>query len=127
MSAAADMTTRSRRGIALAPRLRTGLLGGLLLCVPVVLAALLLSQFAGVAVQRTFTLFLINLIAVLGFGVFIGNSGILSFGHVAFIGIGAYLSGILTLPLAEKALMLRRCRRSWRRRSWGCCRRSSSR
>ena len=73
-------------------------MGGLLLWVPVIVAALLLSQFAGVAVQRTFTLFLINLIAVLGFGVFIGNSGILSFGHVAFIGIGAYLSGILTHP-----------------------------
>ena len=90
----------------MAPRLRTGLVGGLLLCVPVILAALLLSQFAGVAVQRTFTLFLINLIAVLGFGVFIGNSGILSFGHVAFIGIGAYLSGILTIPVADKATML---------------------
>ena len=43
--------------------------------------------------QRTYTLFLINLIAVLGLGVFSGNSGILSFGHVAFIGIGAYVSG----------------------------------
>ena len=101
MSAAADVKTRARRGFAMAPRLRTGLIGGLLLWVPVIVAALLLSQFAGVAVQRTFTLFLINLIAVLGFGVFIGNSGILSFGHVAFIGIGAYLSGILTIPVAD--------------------------
>jgi branched-chain amino acid transport system permease protein len=100
------MTAQSRRGLAPAPRLRAGLLGGLLLCVPVVVAAVLLSEFAGVAMQRTFTLFLINLIAVLGLGVFIGNSGILSFGHVAFIGIGAYLSGILTIPVADKATML---------------------
>ena len=106
MSAAAGETVRGRRGVALAPRLRMGLVGGLLLCVPVLVAAALLSQFAGVAMQRTFTLFLINLIAVLGLGVFIGNSGILSFGHVAFIGIGAYLSGILTIPVADKATML---------------------
>ena len=106
MSAAADATARARRGFAMAPRLRKGLIGGLLLCVPVIVASLLLAEFAGVAVQRTFTLFLINLIAVLGFGVFIGNSGILSFGHVAFIGIGAYLSGILTIPVADKATML---------------------
>jgi branched-chain amino acid transport system permease protein len=106
MSAAADVTARAKRGFAMAPRLRMGLVGGLLLCVPVIVAAALLSQFAGVAVQRTFTLFLINLIAVLGLGVFIGNSGILSFGHVSFIGIGAYLSGILTIPVADKASML---------------------
>src|SRR5262249_41843785 len=106
MSAAADTASRSRRGLALAPRLRAGLAGGILLCVPVIVAALLLSEFSGIAVQRTFTLFLINLIAVLGLGVFIGNSGILSFGHVAFIGIGAYLSGILTIPVADKASML---------------------
>jgi branched-chain amino acid transport system permease protein len=51
-------------------------------------------------------LFLINLIAVVGLGIFSGNSGILSFGHVAFIGLGAYISGILTLPLATKASAL---------------------
>jgi len=59
MSAAADATARARRGFAMAPRLRKGLIGGLLLCVPVIVASLLLAEFAGVAVQRTFTLFLI--------------------------------------------------------------------
>jgi branched-chain amino acid transport system permease protein len=82
------------------------LLGGLLLCVPLVLFAVLFSQFGGASLQRTYTLFLINLIAVLGLGLFSGNSGILSFGHVAFIGLGAYLSGILTLPLDTKASTL---------------------
>jgi branched-chain amino acid transport system permease protein len=82
------------------------LLGSIALCLPLVIFALLFSQFAGASLQRTYTLFLINLIAVLGLGVFSGNSGILSFGHVAFIGLGAYLSGILTLPLATKATTL---------------------
>src|ERR1044072_4232152 len=87
---------------------RTGvsLLGGLILCLPLIALALLFELLAGAALQRTYTLFLINLIAVVGLGVFSGNSGILSFGHVAFIGLGAYISGILTLPLATKATAL---------------------
>ena len=36
---------------------------------------------------------IVALIAVLGMGIFCGNSGILSFGHLAFMGIGAYVSG----------------------------------
>ena len=87
-------------------RWRGSLLGGLVLCVPLVFFALLFSHFAGTSLQRTYALFLINLVAVLGLGVFSGNSGILSFGHVAFIGLGAYLSGILTLPLDTKASTL---------------------
>ena len=43
---------------------------------------------------------------MLGIGVFTGNSGILSFGHVAFIGLGAYVSGLLTIPVATKASVL---------------------
>jgi branched-chain amino acid transport system permease protein len=80
--------------------------GGLLLCVPLIAAAVLFASFAGLGMQRTYALFLINLIAVLGLGLFSGNSGILSFGHVAFVGIGAYVSAILTLPLASKATAL---------------------
>jgi branched-chain amino acid transport system permease protein len=87
-------------------RWSSSLLGGVILCLPLVIFAVLFSQFAGASIQRTYTLFLINLIAVLSLGVFSGNSGILSFGHVAFIGLGAYLSGILTLPLATKASAL---------------------
>jgi branched-chain amino acid transport system permease protein len=87
---------------------RTGvsLLGGLILCLPLIALALLFEFLTGAALQRTYTLFLINLIAVIGLGIFSGNSGILSFGHVAFIGLGAYISGILTLPLATKASAL---------------------
>ena len=82
------------------------LVGALIICVPLVLAAAYFTGFASAGMQRTYALFLINLIAVLGLGIFSGNSGILSFGHVAFIGIGAYVSAILTLPLATKATAL---------------------
>jgi len=100
-----DPSLHADVGARLAP-LGRSLLGSLLLGLPLVLLALLFSQFAGAGLQRTYTLFLINLVAVLGLGIFSGNSGILSFGHVSFIGLGAYLSGILTLPLATKASTL---------------------
>lgn len=89
-----------------ADRRRRALIGALALCLPLVVLALVFGVFAGASLQRTYTLFLINLIAVVGLGIFSGNSGILSFGHVAFLGIGAYLSGLLTLPLATKATTL---------------------
>ena len=38
----------------------------------------------------------INMIAVLGLAVFTGFTGLFSLGHVAFVGIGAYASGVLT-------------------------------
>ncbi|MDR1621554.1 MAG: branched-chain amino acid ABC transporter permease [Synergistaceae bacterium] len=38
----------------------------------------------------------INMIAVLGLAVFTGFTGLFSLGHAAFVGIGAYTSGVLT-------------------------------
>ncbi|MGL4489040.1 MAG: ABC transporter permease subunit [Rhizobiaceae bacterium] len=44
------------------------------------------------------TLFCVNLCAVLAFQLFSGNSGVVSFGHTAFMGVGAYVSAWLTMP-----------------------------
>jgi branched-chain amino acid transport system permease protein len=49
---------------------------------------------------------LINLIAVVGLYVFVGNSGVLSFGNVAFMAIGAYVSALLTMKPAAKSVFL---------------------
>lgn len=38
----------------------------------------------------------VNMIAVLGLSVFTGFTGLFSLGHAAFVGIGAYTSGVLT-------------------------------
>jgi branched-chain amino acid transport system permease protein len=38
----------------------------------------------------------VNMIAVLGLAVFTGFTGLFSLGHAAFVGIGAYTSGVLT-------------------------------
>ena len=49
---------------------------------------------------------MINLILVLGLQVFMGNSGILSFAHIGFMGVGAYTSAVLTMPAQMKSMAL---------------------
>jgi branched-chain amino acid transport system permease protein len=53
-------------------------------------AVLVALAFAVPALSRTMTEALIFAILVVGLGVFIGNTGIVSFGHIAFAMIGAY-------------------------------------
>ncbi len=69
-------------------------------------AAALIAGSIGGGIERTMIVFFISLIAILGMGIYSGNSGILSFGHLAFMGIAAYLSGILTMPVAMKQVTL---------------------
>lgn len=51
-------------------------------------------------------IFGINTIMVVGFQVFVGNTGLVSFGHIAFMAIGAYGAGIVSIPVADKAYLL---------------------
>ena len=46
--------------------------------------------------------FFLRLLIVLALQMFSGNSGILSFGQVAFMAVGAYTSALLTIPTAIK-------------------------
>jgi branched-chain amino acid transport system permease protein len=48
------------------------------------------------------TLVMLQMAAVVSLAVFSGNSGIVSFGHSAFMGIGAYVSGTLTMAAAAQ-------------------------
>lgn len=82
--------------------LRGGFLtaGGLvILCVP------LLAMGGDVMATRV-NLFFINLLVVLGLQMFTGNSGVTSFGHIAFMAIGAYAAALLTIPSAIKSSAL---------------------
>jgi branched-chain amino acid transport system permease protein len=49
---------------------------------------------------------LVAAITVVGLYVFVGNSGVLSLGHAAFMGVGAYVGGIASIPLVERAVLL---------------------
>jgi branched-chain amino acid transport system permease protein len=51
-------------------------------------------------------IFGVNAILVVGLQTFVGNTGTMSFGHMAFVGLGAYTAGILTVPAAQKAIFL---------------------
>lgn len=49
---------------------------------------------------------MVNLAVVIGLFVFVGNSGVISFGQVAFMAIGAYTAALLTIPPETKSLFL---------------------
>ena len=49
---------------------------------------------------------LVALCIVVGLYVFVGNSGVLSFGHVSFVAVGAWTAGVLTIPAEEKSALL---------------------
>jgi branched-chain amino acid transport system permease protein len=81
---------------------RRALLGVVVLALCIVIAGLLVWGFAAPYHQRLFFTFLVNLIAVVGLQVFMGNSDITHFGHVGFMGISAYVTAILATPVAVK-------------------------
>jgi branched-chain amino acid transport system permease protein len=65
----------------------------LALIVPLFALVLLCELSGGVLVQRTVTEALIRIVVVVGIYVFVGNSGIISFGSVTFMAIAAYATG----------------------------------
>lgn len=83
-------------------RLRSPGSAAVSLLVPLVLVALTVALGASgtPSFEGTVTLILCNLIIVLGLQVFIGNSGVYSFGQLGFAASGAYLAALLTLPAA---------------------------
>ncbi len=78
--------------------------GALELAAPVALvtgAALL-----GALVSRSTEIYFINALVavsmVVAIYVFVGNSGVLSFGHISFVAIGVWTAGVLSVPEQEK-------------------------
>lgn len=53
-------------------------------------------------------LFGINAIMVVGFQLFVGSTGIVSFGHVAFMAVGAYASAVVSIDPKDKDYLLPR-------------------
>ena len=82
-----------------------GLVGPLLAACLVTLVALVV--FGDSTMTEIVLLFGINAIMTVGFQVFVGNTGLVSFGHVAFMAIGAYAAGILSIPSSDKELFYR--------------------
>lgn len=103
------LKVRSRNGYKMRPW--TGVparawTSALLLIAVVGVLALTVSLAFGNTGINIATLVLLQIAAVLALATFSGNSGIVSFGHSAFMGLGAYVFGILTMPKAIQASAL---------------------
>lgn len=72
----------------------------------IIVAIALIASLTPAVLQRRTTQGLINLTAVVGLYVFVGNSGVLSFGNVSFMAIGAYVSALLTMKSSAKLVFL---------------------
>ncbi len=88
-------------------RIRRGTVVGIVAtALPLAVAAVVAAGLFPGAGERLVTLFLINVVAVIGIGVYSGNSGVISFGNVGFMAIGAYASGLLTInPIVQKTAL----------------------
>jgi branched-chain amino acid transport system permease protein len=89
-------------GAGFQPVLSRGGISVLVLAVAVLAAWMLLpGSFEGPLI-----LMMINMVAVIGIGIYCGNSGIVSFGHTAFMALGAYASALMTIAPDSKASLL---------------------
>lgn len=67
-----------------------------------------LTRGASRIIQREVTSMLILVVVVVGLYVFMGTSGILSFGHISFMALAAYAAAFATIPAAIKGASYRR-------------------
>lgn len=77
------------------------------LLVPLVVIAGVTDLVGTTLIERIITTMFINLVIVLGLQAYMGNSGIVSFAHIGFMGIGAYAAAVLSMPPDLKVMTLR--------------------
>lgn len=76
----------------------------LILVAGALLVAVLAELLAIPLLVRIITVMFVSIILVLGLQLYMGNSGILSFAHIGFMGIGAYTSVLLSMTPTAKEL-----------------------
>ena len=76
------------------------------LAVPLIAVTVGVEAIGGTLLGRILIAFYINLMVVLALQLFTGNSGLLSFAHVGFMGIGAYVSAVLTMTPEAKGFAI---------------------
>ena len=77
----------------------------ILVAILAVIAVAALATSSGPFNQTVIEIF-IRVILVVGLYVFIGNSGVMSFGHIGFTCLGAYMTAWLTIPPPMKKMAL---------------------
>jgi branched-chain amino acid transport system permease protein len=75
---------------------------------PMVLVVLvgLLSTQVSLANEQYFLSAIISVAMVVSVYVFVGNSGVLSFGQISFVAVGGFASGVMTIPVESKSGVL---------------------
>lgn len=87
--------------------IRQTILTPVVLIVVLLVMAALSYQFGSRAFNRTAVEMFINIMVVVGLYVFVGNSGLLSFGHISFMCLGAYMTAWLAIPPVMKSITLK--------------------
>ncbi len=75
-------------------------------CVSIVVVLLLVPQFGSLYQTQLLTYGLVFAIAALGFNLLLGYTGLLSFGHSAYFGLGAYTAAFMTRYLGVSSMEL---------------------
>lgn len=78
----------------------------IVLAVPILLVTAIADLFFGSLIVRIVTAMFVSMIIVLGMQVFMGNSGILAWAHVGFMGIGAYISALCSMTPQMKEIAI---------------------
>jgi branched-chain amino acid transport system permease protein len=81
-------------------------LGQLAVPCALVVAVALLGTLVSRSSEGYFVDSLVKVAIVVALYVFIGNSGVLSFGHVSFVALGAWVAGVLSVPVGEKPAIM---------------------
>ena len=79
------------------------IIGSVLLFSVFVGAALIYQNWLGGAAERLVTVMLIDAVIVLGIQIYVGNTGVLSFGHIGFGAIAGYTFAVFAISPTEKA------------------------
>ena len=66
----------------------------------------LLSTQVSAANEQYFLSAIISVAMVVAIYVFVGNSGVLSFGQISFVAVGGFASGVMTIPVESKSGVL---------------------
>jgi branched-chain amino acid transport system permease protein len=71
-----------------------------------IVAVGVLGGFMAPGTEEDFITALVAVTIVVALHVFVGNSGVLSFGHISFVAIGAFAAGLMTIPATVKPTLM---------------------
>jgi branched-chain amino acid transport system permease protein len=78
----------------------------LVACALLLLIVALIGTTTSIGTQQYFITALVSATIVYGLYTFVGNSGVISFGHISFVAVGAFGAGVMTIPAAPKHFVL---------------------